>query len=116
MPEFYSLGALLELGALLKSGFVFQCCIGLRHLYERAAELRAKDRVSVEEFVSKVLENRLASREYIEARAKLFHGREDYALRLPMNCSDRSFFGPYGILNYSGCVPHAPFGPCEQGP
>ena len=35
---------------------------------------------------------------------------------LPMNFSDESFFRPYGILNYSGCVPHAPFGPCEQGP
>ena len=45
-------------------------------LYKRAAELAAKDRVSVEEFVSTVLANRLASREYIESRAKLFNREE----------------------------------------
>jgi Fic family protein len=45
-------------------------------LYERAAELAAKDHVSVEEFVSAVLANRLASREYIEERAKLFSKEE----------------------------------------
>ena len=42
-------------------------------LYKRAAEVAAKDCVSVEEFVSTVLANRLASREYIESRAKLFN-------------------------------------------
>lgn len=45
-------------------------------LYKRAAELAAKDHVSVEEFVSTVLANRLASREYIESRAKLFNREE----------------------------------------
>jgi hypothetical protein len=45
-------------------------------LYKRAAELAAKDRVSVEEFESTVLANRLASREYIESRAKLFNREE----------------------------------------
>jgi hypothetical protein len=45
-------------------------------LYKRAAELAAKDHVSVEEFVSEVLANRLASREYIESRAKLFNREE----------------------------------------
>ena len=45
-------------------------------LYNRAAELAARDQMSVEEFVSGLLENRLASREYIESRAKLFN-RED---------------------------------------
>ena len=45
-------------------------------LYKRAAELAAKDRVSVEEFVSAVLANRFASREYIESRAKLFNREE----------------------------------------
>jgi hypothetical protein len=45
-------------------------------LYKRAAELAAKDHVSVEEFVSGVLANRLASREYIESRAKLFNRDE----------------------------------------
>jgi hypothetical protein len=45
-------------------------------LYKRAAELAAKDQVSVEEFVSAVLANRLASREYIEERAKLFNQGE----------------------------------------
>ena len=45
-------------------------------LYNKAAELAARDHVSVEEFVSGVLANRLASREYIEARAKLFNRDE----------------------------------------
>jgi len=45
-------------------------------LYQRAAELAAKDHVSVEEFVSALLANRLASREYIESRAKLFNREE----------------------------------------
>jgi hypothetical protein len=45
-------------------------------LYKRAAELAAKDHVSIEEFVSTVLANRLASREYIESRAKLFNREE----------------------------------------
>ncbi|MBZ5624698.1 MAG: toxin-antitoxin system HicB family antitoxin [Acidobacteriia bacterium] len=46
-------------------------------LHNKAAELAAKDHVSVEEFVSSVLANRLASREYIESRARLFN-REDF--------------------------------------
>ncbi len=46
-------------------------------LYNRAAELAARDHISVEEFVSGLLANRLASREYIESRAKLFN-REDF--------------------------------------
>ena len=50
-------------------------------LYNRAAELAAKDHVSVEEFVSALLANRLASREYIESRAKLFN-REEFELAL----------------------------------
>jgi hypothetical protein len=41
-------------------------------LYKTAVELAAKDRVSVEEFVSTVLANRVASREFIESRARLF--------------------------------------------
>ena len=41
-------------------------------LYKKAVELAAKDRVSVEEFVSTVLANRVASREFIESRARLF--------------------------------------------
>ena len=45
-------------------------------LYNKAAELAAKDHVSVEELVSSVLANRLASREYIEARAELFNRDE----------------------------------------
>ncbi len=45
-------------------------------LYQRAAELAAKDHISVEEFVSAVLANRLASREYIESRARLFNREE----------------------------------------
>lgn len=50
-------------------------------LYKRAAETAAKENVSVEEFVSAVLANRLASREYIETRAKLFN-REEFELAL----------------------------------
>jgi len=45
-------------------------------LYNKAAELAAWDHITVEEFVSAVLANRLASREYIEARAKLFNREE----------------------------------------
>ena len=41
-------------------------------LYDKAAELAAKDHVSVDEFVSSLLTSRLASREYIETRAQLF--------------------------------------------
>jgi hypothetical protein len=46
-------------------------------LYDRAAELAARDHVSVEEFVSALLASRLANREYIETRAQLF-SREDF--------------------------------------
>jgi hypothetical protein len=45
-------------------------------LYNKAAELAAKDHVPIDEFVSAILANRLASREYIEARAKLFNREE----------------------------------------
>ncbi len=45
-------------------------------LYNRASELAAKAHVSVEEFVSALLANRLASREYIESRARLFNRQE----------------------------------------
>lgn len=41
-------------------------------LHNKTAELAAKDHVSDEEFVSILLANRLASREFIDARAKLF--------------------------------------------
>ena len=46
-------------------------------LYDRAAELAARDHVSVEEFVSALLASRLANREYIETRAQLF-SREEF--------------------------------------
>ena len=46
-------------------------------LYDRAAELAARDHVSVEEFVSSLLASRLANREYIETRARLF-SREEF--------------------------------------
>ena len=45
-------------------------------LYSKAAELAAQDHVSVEEFVSGVLANGLASRAYIQSRAKLFKWEE----------------------------------------
>ena len=46
-------------------------------LYNKAAEVAAKEHVSVDEFVSTAVENRLASREYLESRARLF-SREDF--------------------------------------
>ena len=42
-------------------------------LYSKAAELAAQDHVSVEEFMSGLLANGLASRAYIQSRAKLFN-------------------------------------------
>jgi hypothetical protein len=45
-------------------------------LYNKAAELAARDHVSVAEFVSAVLADRLASREYIEERSRLFRKEE----------------------------------------
>ena len=41
-------------------------------LYNKTAELAARDHVSVEEFVSILLANRVASREFIDSRAKRF--------------------------------------------
>ncbi len=41
-------------------------------LHDKAAEFAAKDHVSVEEFVSILLANRVASREFIDSRARLF--------------------------------------------
>ncbi len=46
-------------------------------LYNKVAEVAAKDRVSIEEFVSAAVANRLASRAYIESRARRF-SREDF--------------------------------------
>jgi len=46
-------------------------------LYNKAAAVAAKDRVSIEEFISAAVANHLASREYIESRARLF-SREDF--------------------------------------
>ena len=46
-------------------------------LYNKAAEIAAKDRVSIDEFVSAALADRLAGREYIQSRARLFD-REDF--------------------------------------
>lgn len=45
-------------------------------LYNKAAELAAKDHVSVEEFVSTLLANRVASREFIDSRAQLFNKKD----------------------------------------
>lgn len=45
-------------------------------LYDKAVEIAARDNVSVEEFVSRLLASRLASREYIETRAQLFSRQE----------------------------------------
>ena len=45
-------------------------------LYNCVAELAARDHLSLEEFVSGILANRLASGEYIESRARLFNREE----------------------------------------
>jgi len=45
-------------------------------LYNRAARLAANEHVSVEEFVAAMLADRLASREYIETRARQFNREE----------------------------------------
>jgi hypothetical protein len=41
-------------------------------LYNKTAELAAKEHISIEEFVSVLLANRVASREFIDSRARLF--------------------------------------------
>lgn len=46
-------------------------------LYNKAAEVAARDQVSIEEFVSAAVADRLASRECIASRARLFN-REDF--------------------------------------
>ncbi len=46
-------------------------------LYNKAAELAARDHVSVDDFVSSLLASRLANRAYIETRAHLF-SREEF--------------------------------------
>jgi hypothetical protein len=45
-------------------------------LYNKAARLAAQDHLSVEEFVTAVLADRIASRDYIEQQAKLFNREE----------------------------------------
>jgi hypothetical protein len=46
-------------------------------LYNKAAALAARDHISVDAFVSALLAKRLADREYVESKAKLFN-REDF--------------------------------------
>ena len=46
-------------------------------LYSKVAEVAAKDRVSVDEFISGAVANQLASREYIDSRARCFN-KEDF--------------------------------------
>src|SRR5277367_4575076 len=45
-------------------------------LYNQAAELTARDHVSVDAFVSALLAKRLADREFVESKAKLFNKEE----------------------------------------
>lgn len=52
-------------------------------LYNKAAELAAKDQVCVEEFISAAVANCVASREYIESRARSFNrGEFERALQI----------------------------------
>jgi hypothetical protein len=46
-------------------------------LYNKAVAIAERDHVSVEEFVSRLLASRIAHREYIETRARLF-SREEF--------------------------------------
>lgn len=46
-------------------------------LYAKAAEVAAREQVSVEEFVSSAVATHLATREYIQSRASQFR-REDF--------------------------------------
>jgi hypothetical protein len=46
-------------------------------LYNKAAELAAKDHMSIEEFVSTAVANTLAGREYIASRTRCF-SKEDF--------------------------------------
>lgn len=55
-------------------------------LYKKAAEIAARDHVSVDEFVSSAVANQLATREYIASRARLFT-REDFE-RAPQEIPD----------------------------
>jgi hypothetical protein len=41
-------------------------------LYNKAAELAAREHVSIDEFMCALLASRLANREYIETKAQLF--------------------------------------------
>ncbi len=51
--------------------------IGLpEDLYDKAARFAAQDDLSVEEFVTAVLADRIASRNFIEQQAKLFNREE----------------------------------------
>lgn len=45
-------------------------------LYNKTAELAAKDRISVEEYVSILLADRVSSREFLDARAARFSRQE----------------------------------------
>jgi len=45
-------------------------------LYNRAAELAARDHISVDAFVAALLAKRLADREYIDGKATLFNKEE----------------------------------------
>ena len=47
-----------------------------KDLYDRAARAAGLDHVSVDEFVSLVLSNQLASHEYIDLRARLLDRQE----------------------------------------
>jgi hypothetical protein len=45
-------------------------------LYNKAAEIAAKDHISTDEFVTAALASHLASREFIASRARLFNREE----------------------------------------
>ena len=45
-------------------------------LYDRAAEVAAADHQSVDELVAAMLADRIATRDFIEARARLFNREE----------------------------------------
>ena len=65
------------LRTMIRRGDISRSIVVPEDLYDKAAELAAKDHVSVEEFVSALLASRLANREFIETRAQLF-SREEF--------------------------------------
>jgi hypothetical protein len=74
-------------------------------LYSKAAELAARHQVSIEEFVSILLANRVASREFIESRAGLFSRADlDRALDDRLGGRRTSIRNPIAAMGRAGSL------------